>query len=1364
MSNIDWNFISEREGSRILTGYVPDAKGSKSGVTIATGFDLGARRASDLAGLPKAIIDKLTPYLGIKGAAAQDVAKNLSITDAQAKKIDEFSKNEAVTRLKAKWQAATGESFDSLPKHKATVVASVAFQYGDLESKAPNFWRQVTSDDWNAAEKNLRNFGDNYGTRRNLEADYYVSGLSDEELAAKKKFEQELARDKQLGLQEAMISGEEGDLGTAPTGPVSPRDMSNEQLVDLVQSQIREARRKPIGEEEDFAISTKPTDIEQAALTLDLEEQDFALPDRAIIPMEELDVSDDGMFVKEIKRKGEQDRQPWSPPPYVPQESLGDRAKRLMREDLENAGPVSETIKRNQLSGAQMAMFAASDSEVWRAAFDEFNPISALARLINDQLYDIDDDPDYDFAADPRIASKPDLWWRFYDSKSYDTTTQRLERLEESAYNQQVLQSSPSMGKSIVASLATPSSVLPIAPYRAMRSASAINRFATGAAYSSVPIAAEQTILGMANETRTMGDAAFAVVAASIFSGTANAAFGNYFAKGIHARNASREQRLVKKYSDDGFYDGKGNLGAALNPDSPLAQAPSFREAQLAQDAIRETGVGAEKLPFNPVLRMLQSNNPLVRGLAAQMVDMGGVIQKKVDDEIAMDQSVETMFRTNYLFPLLTAIRESDAQYLAYRGIVAKEGDIARSMQMMGVMIKDKFNRSLDSITEFEFRVRITKAMRRNDVDDIGDAASPFVTRAARENRSVFNLIKENAEEVKLFEGEIQKALFAARNAPNPNPAQIAELEEILQRVRSQGVFLNTAATYVPRIYRVDKIEANPEAFKAIVRRHAYEKLGLRGQAAEDYVKNVYDTVTRQKPFVAIEDVANDIEDAFAPGAARLRQFDIEDDLIEDFLENDIEQLLRHHVRTMGMDIELARRFGTFDMKAVIREVQQDYQQQIAKTKDPAKREALEKQMKADLRDIRGLRDRLRGTYGASKDPHAVSSRFVRAMKSFGVLVGMGGATVSSLPDIIRIGMVEGLSNAYGKGFRAAFRNNAAVLKTMRDRELRQAGVAADAILGLRAHAFADTGDLFGNRMGFERMLNQSTGAMFLLNGLNYWTQFMKEWAGTTTALRMTAAIMKPWNRLSKSDKEKLLKNGIDESMHGRMQALIREHGEQVDGEWMPNTALWDDETSRLAFRAALNQNVERIIVTPGAGDRALWTSTEFGSLLTQFKAYGQAANMRILISGLQERDAAFYQGAFLMVGAAALVNEIKRIQYGIDKPQSFEEKLIDAVERSGIAGSFLDINNAIEKVSNYGLGLRPAVLESNPSYVPFGAQASALFGPVAGNMVNVGNIAKDLYYGRADQKTLDTLRFVTPLGNHPVLDPLYDRMFNQVK
>ncbi len=38
---IDYKFLSDREGGRKLLGYVPHGGGSKSGVTIATGFDLG---------------------------------------------------------------------------------------------------------------------------------------------------------------------------------------------------------------------------------------------------------------------------------------------------------------------------------------------------------------------------------------------------------------------------------------------------------------------------------------------------------------------------------------------------------------------------------------------------------------------------------------------------------------------------------------------------------------------------------------------------------------------------------------------------------------------------------------------------------------------------------------------------------------------------------------------------------------------------------------------------------------------------------------------------------------------------------------------------------------------------------------------------------------------------------------------------------------------------------------------------------------------------------------------------------------------------------------------------------------------------
>ncbi|QLF87985.1 putative pesticin domain protein [Pelagibacter phage Hroenn EXVC015P] len=169
MSNIDFNFILEQEGFE-TKGYVPDAQNSKSGVTIASGFDLGARALKDLDGLPQDIIDLLTPFLGFKGAEAEEMASNLQVSEDQAKTINQFAKSEAILNLKNKWENSTNTSFDDLSTEQATVLASVAFQYGDLEKRTPNFWNQATSGDWVGAYKNLLNFGDRYKSRRLNEA------------------------------------------------------------------------------------------------------------------------------------------------------------------------------------------------------------------------------------------------------------------------------------------------------------------------------------------------------------------------------------------------------------------------------------------------------------------------------------------------------------------------------------------------------------------------------------------------------------------------------------------------------------------------------------------------------------------------------------------------------------------------------------------------------------------------------------------------------------------------------------------------------------------------------------------------------------------------------------------------------------------------------------------------------------------------------------------------------------------------------------------------------------------------------------------------------------------------------------------
>ena len=175
MDNIDFEFIKQNEGFE-LQGYVPVDKNNKplghSGVTIASGFDLGQRCPKDISGFYKELKNKLIPYLGLQGEEALEVAHNLCITEEEGNKINNFAKRQEIGRLQERWYDTTGSKFELLPSNKATVIASVAFQYGNLKLKTPKFWAQITSDDWEAAYSNLLDFGDRYPSRRKREAEY----------------------------------------------------------------------------------------------------------------------------------------------------------------------------------------------------------------------------------------------------------------------------------------------------------------------------------------------------------------------------------------------------------------------------------------------------------------------------------------------------------------------------------------------------------------------------------------------------------------------------------------------------------------------------------------------------------------------------------------------------------------------------------------------------------------------------------------------------------------------------------------------------------------------------------------------------------------------------------------------------------------------------------------------------------------------------------------------------------------------------------------------------------------------------------------------------------------------------------------
>ena len=838
---------------------------------------------------------------------------------------------------------------------------------------------------------------------------------------------------------------------------------------------------------------------------------------------------------------------------------------------------------------------------------------------------------------------------------------------------------------------------------------------------------------------------------AGLIGGTVSSLFG---------RRITSNMNPADEFAQEGEEGIFRSAGASVNEANPQILRQS-----LDNEGLAETGIALEKLKWNPVTRLTASVNLTSRKIVAGLVDMGGVIQKKVQGGKvtgeAMDQSVETSFRTTYLSSLLDGIRATDTAYLAFRGVVAKTGDIGRSMQMISQKGKDFIQRN-NTLSEFGFRERVAKAMRNGDADEVIDEATPFVNQAASAYRKHFDKIKKNAEEVKLFENDLAKKIkgleINVSNGVAGATEALANARVKLQQLREQGVLLNTALGYVPRVPRIDKIEKNAEQFKGIVSNWAMGHFQMTRQQADSYADEIILNYTKSRPFYNLDEGTDQIDWITNASGTKARSFEIPDKLIEEFLENDIEVLARHHTKTMGVDIELTRKFGDVSMSKIIKQISEEYNALVKEAPTIAEKQKLKQGLADDLRDIRGLRDRVRGTFGASKDPHNMSSRFVRQMKSFNVLVGMGGAAISSIPDIARPIMTEGFKNVYEHGFRHMFKNQRSVIKQMTQKEARQAGIAVDAALGLRANSFSDIGDLFGSRYAMERALNQSTGIFFMMNGLNYWNQAIKEFSSNIISLRMTNAIMRNFQTLNATDRRKLLANGIDGNDAFRMQQLIRQHGQKVDGEWLPNTALWGDKAMVQKFRNALNQSVDRTIITPGAGDRALWTSTEFGSLITQFKGYGQGATVRLLTSGLQEKDSAFWQGAFVLVGMASLVNEFKKKQYGIDKEQSYSELMADAIDRSGVLGWFTDVNNSIEKLSDYRLGLRPMMGKSQ-GYLPFGAKAGALFGPVASNITTAGSVATDILSGEADDRTLRSARFITPTGNLPYLDPIWDKI-----
>jgi hypothetical protein len=277
---------------------------------------------------------------------------------------------------------------------------------------------------------------------------------------------------------------------------------------------------------------------------------------------------------------------------------------------------------------------------------------------------------------------------------------------------------------------------------------------------------------------------------------------------------------------------------------------------------------------------------------------------------------------------------------------------------------------------------------------------------------------------------------------------------------------------------------------------------------------------------------------------------------------------------------------------------------------------------------------------------------------------------------------------------------------------------------------------------------------------MSRWTEMAKGMASVTIGSRIIEDSVK-WSKGSLSDKWKtaLSSSGIDGDMARRIAVQFNEHGTKTKHNFMANTSQWSDKQAVDAFGAALNKDINITIVTPGLGDTPKWMSKELGSTLAQFKKFAMASSQRMLIRGMQEKDLDFLFGAMLLMGSGMLIDATyHKFRFNRDYNKlSLTQKLLNAFDRSGLAGIYTDVNKAIETLTDNRIGIAPFLGEQKPYGSSGRWKAGTLGGPTGGQLYNIADILFDVFGNKYNHHTAKNVRRLIPFQNVWYLDWLFD-------
>jgi hypothetical protein len=626
----------------------------------------------------------------------------------------------------------------------------------------------------------------------------------------------------------------------------------------------------------------------------------------------------------------------------------------------------------------------------------------------------------------------------------------------------------------------------------------------------------------------------------------------------------------------------KAKMDAAAPPtvnptgDSTAGAAQAIAPT-LAENTIAGAGDLIAKSPIGkvaPGLRLLTSPSTEARELVQQLAETREVLAKNTEG-IATPTAIETILR-------------------------GYEGDWYQGLKARGDAFRDYRERlaSTDEtpMSRREFGEEVSATMRRGD-----ESMIPEVAKAARDTRSiVFDPLKERAQALGLLPGDL----------------------------KTTG-----AMSYLMRQYDQRKIRANMSGFLDTLT-EGFKAQGVDAAEARDVAYKAQRNILGSERGTMDWKVLDDI----VPKSGRMKErtITLPDELLEPYLNNDIDHLSHSYLRSMAPEVEMTERFGNRDLTPQIDKIKDEYSRLIEQASSDGAKESLYKRMEADIRDVGGIRDRLYGIYGQPKDPGSFAIRAMRVLRADNALRLLGGATISHLPDIANVIMKYGLPNTFGALAKLGTSMNAVRLART---EARRMGVGLDMVMNTTAALLGDYGS--HSRYLEQRVMAKVTRGFTIATletPLITTIQSLASVLGSDELLRTAQTAAK--GSVPKRTLTRFAANGIDADMLKRIGAEAATHGEEVNGLKFGHSDKWTDQGAAQAFESSILKDAHAMTLSPGAGDTPLMMSTEWGKTLLQFKSFAFAASRHVLmpiIQGVPAGDVRAMTGLLSLVTAGYL-------------------------------------------------------------------------------------------------------------------------------